>query len=128
MILNFKPQFKGLILNGTKIHSIRIDQHRKWKPGMVIHYSTGARTKLYNQFWYGHCKSIQEINIFRRYDQGDQIFLGVYIDHRKFSDLELQEFIKNDGLDDLFEFANWFTPEPKWIFSGRLIHWTSKRY
>jgi len=147
MILNFKPEFKGSILNGTKIHSIRHDQHRRWKPGMVIHYATGARTKLYNQFWYGHCKSIQDTHIERRIDKDGIVSSRVWIDKRELITPEIVELAMNDGFQEgsVNDFLDFFIPrnyliklyqadqtaiyrEVSLAYCGRLIHWTTKRY
>ena len=147
MILNFKPQFKGQILNGTKIHSIRYDRLSRWKPGMVIHFSTGARTKLYNQFWYGHCKSIQNFTIERRRDKYDTVSTKIWIDHRQLLIGEIIEFADSEGFpDSVVSFYEFFIPlnhlkrqcyenaqsyglsETSLTYHGRLIHWTNKRY
>jgi len=146
MILNFKPQFKGQILNGTKIHSIRYDQYRRWKPGMVIHFATGARTKLYDQFWYGHCKSIQDISIERRIDKDGIISSRVWIDKRELIAPEIVELAVNDGfVEGVNNFLEFFiskdylvalryadhsvvSREVSLTYHGRIIHWTCERY
>ncbi len=124
MILNFKPQFKGLILNGTKIHSIRADQYYRWKPGMVIHFATGSRTKFYNQFWYGHCKSVQTVRIIH-WNWGE---FSVEIDGRSLSFREIDKFAQNDGFEYWAELREWFVPDAGTVFGGTIIHWTNKRY
>lgn len=147
MTLNFESQFKGLILNGTKIHSIRYDQHKRWKPGRVIHFSTGSRTKFYNQFWYGHCKSIQDFTIERRLDKYNTISTKIWIDQRQLMIGEIIEFADNDGFpDSVISFYEFFIPlnrlkascqvnirqhglsETTLTYHARLIHWTIKRY
>lgn len=127
MILGFKSRFKGKIINGQKIHTIRADVNERWKAGNVIHFATGVRTKFYNQFWYGHCKSTQKVQMYRNYGSGSHV-ITISIDGRWLDDEEMREFIKNDGFDDLPEFVVWFLPEPKWIFGGKIIHWTNKLY
>ena len=146
MILNFKPEFKGLILNGTKIHSIRYDQHRRWKPGMVIHFATGARTKLYNQFWYGHCKSIQAFTLERRANIHQIVVSKVWIDGRLLTTMEIAELAFNDGFLISSVFMEFFIPrdyliklyrqadlavihrEVSLTYCGRIIHWTTRQY
>ena len=145
MILNFEPQFKGLILNGTKIHTVRIDQYKRWKPGMVIHFATGARTKLYNQFWYGHCKSIQTFTLERRIDKDGIVSSKVWIDGYQLTTTEIAELAFSDGLAISSVFMDFFIPrnylvvlyradqtaihrEISLTYCGRIIHWTSKRY
>ena len=42
MILTYSnPRFKDLILSGQKIHTIREDKNRRWKPGMKIQHWMG---------------------------------------------------------------------------------------
>lgn len=123
MILGFKSRFKGKIINGQKIHTIRKDKHGRWKPGMKIHFATGVRTRFYNQFWYGYCKSVQKIEILWTHKFG----LMVDIDGNLFAGKGLEEIAKNDGFDNVHEFIVWFLPKPG-VFEGKLIHWTNKIY
>ena len=126
MILGFKSRFKGQIMNGQKIHSIREDVHGRWKPGMKIHFATGARTKFYNQFWYGHCKSVQDIRLIG-YGVVVRDFM-VLIDNRELSWDEIDILAKNDGFESYIEFADWFIPKEYTNYAGKLIHWTNKIY
>ncbi len=64
MIIGFKPQFVDPILNGTKIHTIRLDPYERWKPGMKMHMATGVRTKHYKQFAEKICVGVSFIHIF----------------------------------------------------------------
>lgn len=49
MLLTFsKPQFKNLILDGTKIHTIRLDKTNRWKKGMKIHFWMGNPRNVKN--------------------------------------------------------------------------------
>ena len=127
MILGFKPRFKGQIINGQKIHTIREDKNNRWVPGMVIHFATGVRTKDYQQFWYGHCQGIQRISITNaRIDH--ELTHTVYVNDRLLSVAEVGELAKNDGFDNIDEFLEWFMKDGDIIFLGKIIHWTGKRY
>lgn len=127
MILGFKSRFKGKIINGQKIHTIRADVNERWRAGNVIHFATGVRTRFYNQFWYGHCKSVQDIRIIN-YNSTHLADFRVLIDNRELSLEEIGVLVKNDGLDSPHEFINWFVPKEYGNFAGKIIHWTNKIY
>jgi len=131
MILSFKEEFIPKIENGTKIHTIREDPARRWRPKMKIHFATGFRTPRYRQFSQGVCKSIQEVCILPSLKevhiqcppQGDEKGYWLYLYE---TDSLLHEFAKNDGFEspnELFEFFGKTT-----LFRGRLIHWTDFLY
>lgn len=129
MILSFKKQFVEPIKTGRKIHTIRKDPSRRWKRGKNIHFSTGVRTKKYECFGNGECKSTQ--TVFMTYAYNDLIEIS--IDGAELFDYkERLEFAQNDGFDTWEDFFNWFYPiiqaDPNKEFSARLIHWTDKRY
>lgn len=144
MILGFKKQFEGPILDGTKIHTIREDSHNRWKSGNKIHFATGVRTKKYNQFFNLICISVQPI---RLVNHGNHVYCIIqteekeYIhndciehDHIKWYSGHLNQkggllgdLCKNDGLS-LGDFKKWFIPKPDDTFNGTIIHWTDFRY
>ena len=128
MVLGFKKQFEDKILKGSKIHTIREDSNDRWKAGNKIHFATGVRTKNYNQFKEGECKSIQTIEIF--YGDVKPNLVTVAIDkgiiYSTLLDIDFNflEFVKNDGFDSIESFFDWFDKD----FKGKIIHWTDKRY
>jgi hypothetical protein len=126
MILSFKKQFKQPILDGTKIHTIREDQHNRWWPGYIIHFACGVRTKLYECFKIGKCTRTQEI--FMTYDW----MLHISIDDRELYHPEKELLAKNDGFATYAEFQQWFyeaiKANPKDHFKGKIIHWTDFKY
>lgn len=124
MILSFKPEIVKPILKGTKIHSIRKDKHQRWKPGMRIHFATGARTKNYNQFRQGTCCSVQTIAMdFNHYPS---IFI---VDGKRLSINQKMKLVENDGFKTYLDFWKFFAkPADKYIFMGVIIHWTGFRY
>ncbi|TGK45552.1 ASCH domain-containing protein [Leptospira bouyouniensis] len=115
MILGFNKQFVSKILSGEKIHTIRRDDKDRWKPGKIIHFSTGVRTKNYNQFAIGRCTYTLEIII---NPAKERVFIskGSGLVYRGQGVLA---FAKNDGFDSLDDFWKWFN-QP---FEGKLIHW-----
>ena len=124
MILGFNPQFKQPILDGTKIHSIREDKHKRWKIGRLIHFATGVRTKLYQQFLLRTCMGTQKIKI--EYDNippiGDSATVMIDGEFLDFDGMEL--LAKNDGFESISDFFEWFNKD----FSGKIIHWTNLKY
>ncbi len=154
MILGFKNQFEPLILDGTKIHTIREDKHNRWRRGRDIHFATGIRTKNYNQFFSGKCKSTQRVILV---NHGNHVYCNIQtgeneyihndcVEHeptkwrnsyirfykgtnaRKAGELcLLGDLCKNDGLT-WDEFKEWFVPKQGDKFTGKIIHWTDFRY
>ena len=134
MTLGFKPQFKEPILNGSKIHTIRVDKNNRWTTGKTIHFATGARTSDYKQFKFGRCISIQTIVIKFEKDQ-EGWGMQLHIDGRQnkgdywFDDIGL-----NDGFKEFGDFYDFFFDaalelnENKKVFSGKIVHWTDYLY
>lgn len=104
-----------------KIHTIRTDTKNRWKPGRKIQMATGVRTKKYNCFNEDICKSVQEIDI--KYI-GPFPYPQVKIDGRILGYCETYELALSDGFDGIDAFCQWFKED----FTGKIIHWTDKRY
>lgn len=130
MILSFKSQFVDKIKSGEKIHTIREDKPNRWKKGNKIHFATGVRTKNYNQFFEGECKSVQKIEITHK---GNKIFVEiegrpphVWIHFRndKYIHPGIEKLAKNDGFNNIEDFFKWFDKD----FKGKIIHWTELTY
>lgn len=132
MILSFKKKwpwngeptrFPEKIKSGEKVHTIREDQHRRWREGMDIHFATGLRTPQYNQFESGVCSGVQEIRML--YHNIRYMYRPViHIDDRQLDLQEAKIFARNDGFDSWEQFKQWFDED----FKGRIIHWTELRY
>lgn len=127
MVIGFKKQFIQKIKSGKKIHTIRRDEHNRWKPGMTMHMATGIRTKKYRCFDKKVCKSIQDIRIIH-FDthMGSSVlsWASVWIDGKPLKDAQVKALALNDGFMSIKEFFEWFNTD----FTGRLIHWTNKKY
>jgi hypothetical protein len=119
MILGFKEQFKMPILTGAKIHTIRADEHNRWKAGTSIQMATGVRTKHYHCFKEDVCESTQKFKLFWK-----DTLLFIYIDDRPITTKEALLLAKRDGFTTLEEFLKWF----RYDFNGKIIHWTYFRY
>lgn len=129
MILAFKQQFIEPIIHGNKIHTVREDPKKRWHKDRIIHFATGVRTKHYKEFNSGICTGVQKV--FMTYAYNDLIEIS--IDGRELSwHHERLEFAQNDGFENWEDFFNWFYPIIKAskdeCFSGKIIHWTGKRY
>lgn len=127
MILGFKPHFKAPILAGTKIHTLRDDEHDRWQAGKHIHFATGVRTAAYECFKEADCISTQEVFMTWFPSRG----LEISIDGTELFMFDLMQFYNNDGFASYEDFENWFTPLVKKAGGSKtfkLIHWTDYRY
>lgn len=136
MILGFKKQFVDKILSGSKIHTIREDKPNRWRMRNVIHFATGIRSKYYNQFKKGQCKSVQHIRIrwidniisLEIVDNPEEDWRILYAysdaDRNSLGRDEMEQFAINDGFESIDEFFKWFDKD----FTGKIIHWTNKTY
>ena len=130
MILSFKPQFVEPILDFSKIHTIRLDPHNRWKAGTKIHFATGIRTKSYRQFMEGECKGVQKIEIKQGGKFSVWTWLVITINGKGINEETFYKLCRNDGFGDTLDFENFFFPKkqnPK-IFKGKIIHWTDFKY
>lgn len=121
MVLGFKQQFVPKIIDGTKIHTIRRDEHRRWQKGVRIHFATGVRTKDYKQFKVGVCKFNQAIHTEA---STRSVWLGLNGGMHKLSAIGVDLLAKNDGFDSTDEFWQWFSED----FQGVIVHWTDFVY
>ena len=125
MVLGFQKRAVPGINGLSKIHTIRVDKHKRWKAGTVIHFATGVRTKKYNCFLIGKCQSVQEIQMyFSESGLNDSILVDNYV----LVENEMEWLAFSDGFVDYDEFRNWFIETYGMTFKGRIIHWTNKRY
>lgn len=121
--------FKDKILNGEKIHTLREDPKDRWKHGKLIHHVVGNRTKQREEFRRDTCSGTQKVEIvFNEHDRIER----VNVDYKPIADWK--QLAKNDGLTpELFE--RWFVRAAVGIlgtqikvWTGKIIHWTNKRY
>lgn len=112
-----------------KIHTIRHDDKNRWKEGMMIDFFINSRTK--DMFRFAPrlpVVSTQEIRII--HDNNIWVYIdgtaighsGMKYDHPAF--LKLTELAHNDGFSSVIDFFLWFDED----FTGKIIHWTDKRY
>jgi len=125
MILTFsKQQFVDRILDGTKIHTIREDKNRRWKPGRWIQFWSGNPRNKKNdpyQFAYGRCLDVESITL----DFGNDYVYFASGDIIMNDTEKLDQFAKNDGFDNWDFMRDWFYEKYKGtttVFQMRLIH------
>lgn len=113
-----------------KLHTIREDKNNRWKAGVKIDFFINCRQK--NMFRFAPVLPVVSVQrIFMTYHSGDVIEMTIG-DRYIFSYSERLEIAQNDGFDNWQDFFDYFYPiieksEDK-SFSGKIIHWTEKRY
>lgn len=124
-----------------KIHTIREDKNERWKPGTKIDFFINCRQK--NMFRFAPVLpvvSVQEIFMTRR---GSLLEIsiakvGSYIGGNDFqlNAKQIEELALNDGFDNYEDFSKYFIDviekngkaTGKYLFSGKIIHWTDLKY
>lgn len=125
-----------------KIHTIRLDPHDRWKPGMKIHPVINNRTK--NRFQFApvlECVSTQKIVIQYKFNDGSYFLdnhafpifgnAGKYernalilIDDNRLNFNMMNSLAINDGFPNAYAFFQYFNQD----FTGKIIHWTDLKY
>lgn len=119
-----------------KIHTIREDKNNRWKPGVLIDFFINTRTK--NMFRFAPripVVSVQKIQI--AWSGGEINTIDIWIDNEcyvanyspdynssKQRQQRMESIAYNDGFDSVEDFLAYFNTD----FSGKLIHWTDKKY
>lgn len=119
-----------------KLHTIRQDSKRRWKPGMDIHFVINNRSSQRLQFMpVIPVKAVQQIEIAHFYSGHDHtaqvlvddVIIGEckwYKAALKNCSSSLEQLIQNDGFDDVNDFFEFFDQD----FEGVIIHWTDLVY
>jgi hypothetical protein len=107
---------------GKKIHSIR--KPGRWKEGMTIHHSFGARSKKYRCFWVNKCTGIQKIEFKPNFN--------IKIDGVEITKDEMFCLANNDGFNGIYpelDFLSFFYKKNEIIPKIMdIVHWTNFRY
>ena len=123
MILAFKKEFVPKIKSGTKIHTIRRDKKREARAGTELELTHRERI-----FCNKTCKGTQRV--FMTCESED--CLTISIDGRRISHKEQEDLAINSGFNCYDTFYVWFITKIELnedeVYSGRIIHWTDKRY
>ncbi|WP_339680008.1 ASCH domain-containing protein [Cyclobacterium marinum] len=141
MLLGFKKQFAGPILDGTKIFTIREKRKVEPKIGETLHMYSGLRTKHTELISKEHTLTgIQLVDIAISEDRSVKPFIKwvtVYVDERQLSNTELNVLAVSDGFTDLNDFCNFWLKggkpdENKWVVVLKkdlvMHHWTDFRF
>lgn len=83
--------------------TIRDDPHNRWSAGRKIHFATGARTKQYECFAMGECKSTDRV-IFHRDSEVSGI--RVSVGANDITAKEIEQLAQDDGFDDVYAFLD----------------------
>ena len=128
MNLGFNEIFIPKIISGSKIHTIRKDSFNRWGAGKLIHICTGLKTKEYKLHIIKDCVSVQRFDIFWSWSEElNKNIHNIFVDKIKMLESQIQEIATNDGFENVEDFLS----QDSWNnkhFTGRLIHWTSKKY
>jgi hypothetical protein len=128
MILAFVPEFIEPILAGSKIHTIRRDVTNRAKKGEPLYLHDAVDEKhggSIQGFDIKQCISTQKIEIkyiklYAWYITGPHVKVdGQYLTAEQIHTLAI-----NDGFTNIIKFFDWFNTD----FTGKIIHWTNKRY
>lgn len=107
-----------------KLHTIRRDDFDRWKAGNDIHFIINSRSSDRFQFApVTKCTSLQKIEI--SWSLGPNLKTArIRIDGVLMNSIQMEQLAKNDGFKSLEDFFSWFNED----FTGKIIHWTDKKY
>jgi hypothetical protein len=118
-----------------KFHTIREDKADRWHAGVMIDFFINVHTKAMYRFapsipvvstqtieiiWFNKTRSLEP----SKYAPKRFNYLDLIIDGRLLEINEVEKFAHNDGFDSLEDFFAYFNED----FTGKIIHWTDKRY
>jgi hypothetical protein len=121
MTLDFRPEFVPLIVNGTKIHTIRSGQ--RWSVGQSIHFCTTGPQGAHQFRPNGTVTAVQAVIITKKQNTG-----RFEVDGRPLLGAELSEFARRDGFESPVQLLRFFIENYTLPFAGQLVHWTDVRY
>lgn len=141
MLLGFKVRFKEPILLGTKVFTMRNKRKVKPKIGETLHMYTGLRTSKCERISNTERLISTQGAWLKIVHVGYQlIHLKIEVDSRALSNDEINQFVKYDGFNDVYDFADYwikssYAPK-KPLMNERstiegyldLYHWTDLRY
>ena len=129
MLLTFtKPQFKDLIKQGVKQHTIREDKNNRWKVGNSIQFWMGNPRNVHaknkpHKFGDGVCSRVETIRMdFAMPEdwQEDVVYIGENIKLETLD--ELNALAVNDGFENWSQMKHWFVNQDMQFF-GKIIFW-----
>ncbi|AEL24341.1 hypothetical protein [Cyclobacterium marinum] len=137
MLLGFKKQFTGPILDGTKIFTIREKRKIEPKIGEKLHMYSGLRTKHTELISKEHTLTgIQTVNMLVS-KSINRLKVVIYVDDSCLTETQLKMFIQSDGFENIEEFSDFWL---EGIFYNKygyrsivknnfvMYHWTGFRF
>lgn len=114
---NFQKQFVPMILDRSKVHTIRKRRKRPTKAGDMLMLYTGMRTKQCELIAISDCIKVSPISIIRG--------VGVRLEGNLLSDEEVHALARADGFSDGWQFFDFFDRYPFEVISSELelIYW-----
>jgi hypothetical protein len=114
----------------AKLHTIREDKTNRWKAGMKIDFFINMYRK--EMFRFAPVLPVVSVQDFEIVYYTDREVLrndlppkrAIVIDDKRLSEDKWLELAQNDGFDTVEEFFAYFNED----FTGKLIHWTDKKY
>lgn len=125
LLVPYNDNFLGIT---DKLHTIREDKNNRWKAGVIIDFFINTRTK--DMFRFAPrvpVVSTQKVEIFHNattFVKDGLTIPAVYIDGYSMAVSKITELAHNDGFDTIEDFFEYFDKD----FSGKIIHWTDKKY
>ena len=115
---NFQSQFVPMILDGSKIHTIRKRRRHPTKEGDLLWLYTGMRTKKCRLIIDTNCKKIAPIVIYPDLGQ-------VRLEGRLLPLNEMMHFAVRDGFANYMEFFAFFRRYPQEVLEREMevIYW-----
>lgn len=135
MLIGFKKRFKEPILIGTKVFTLRRQPKRIPKVGETLYMYTALRTKFTELITNKEkLMSMQKVRITIKRKNLVSYDIGIWVDRRKLTEPEVNQFVCFDGFVNRIDFAEfWLTDEkgkPKNRTGALMVmfHWTDLKY
>jgi hypothetical protein len=116
-LYNFQERFVSMILDGTKMHTIRSRRARPDKPGNTLYLYSGLRHKGARLLMRAVCTKVEHIWIEDLEEEGFRITVDGFV----LAPDECDCLAKADGFSSFAEMMNFW--EGKLPFYGHIIHW-----
>lgn len=125
MNIAFTEKFKGAILTGNKVHTLRTDAEGYYQPGVALNMVLEHTQLFPDVFCEAKVVSVQVVEICYGGATPDEVLAPIIkVDGKALTDAEVLEFVQCDGFAGVSEFMEWFSKD----CTKKLIHWTNKRY
>ena len=111
-----------------KLHTIRTDEKKRWKKGVLIDFFINARQK--NMFRFApRIPVVSTQRVFMTYLPQTGNGFQLSINGKQLWNYQIKELALNDGFEKVEDFEDYFIAQMKYDeYSGKIIHWTDLRY